>query len=154
MLDGMNSTDDFYFAALRQVRVQRWHKGRVALTGDAAWCATPLAGIGTTLAVTGGYVLANEIACNDTLGSAFAAYAAAMRSMVEQGQGVPKIGPRLMNPHGRLGIRLLQGGLKSTSRPSVQNSSATLMTPSIEAPNLSGDDRNRPLHNRQCPRCG
>ncbi|MBB5866190.1 flavin-dependent dehydrogenase [Xanthomonas arboricola] len=83
MLDGMNSTDDFYFAALRQVRVQRWHKGRVALTGDAAWCATPLAGIGTTLAVTGGYVLANEIACNDTLGSAFATYAAAMQSMVD-----------------------------------------------------------------------
>ncbi|PPU46597.1 FAD-binding monooxygenase [Xanthomonas arboricola] len=137
VLDGMDTTDDFYFDALRQVRMPRWHAGRVVLTGDAAWCATPLAGIGATLAVTGGYVLANEIARAATLEQAFAAYADAMRPMVEQGQGVPKIGPRLMNPHSRLGIQLLHGALKFASQPSIQNIAAKLMTPSMKAPDLS-----------------
>ncbi|WP_115048851.1 FAD-dependent monooxygenase [Xanthomonas arboricola] len=140
VLDGMGSTDDFYFDALRQVRLPRWHAGRVVLTGDAAWCATPLAGIGATLAVTGGYVLANEIARAATLEQAFAAYADAMRPMVEQGQGVPRIGPRLMNPHSRLGIQLLHGALKLASQPSIQNIAARLMTPSPQAPDLSRYD--------------
>lgn len=140
VLDGMDTTDDFYFDALRQVRMPRWHAGRVVLTGDAAWCATPLAGIGATLAVTGGYVLANEIARAATLEQALAAYADAMRPMVEQGQGVPKIGPRLMNPHSRLGIQLLHGALKFASQPSVQNIAAKLMTPSMKAPDLSRYD--------------
>ncbi|MDV2451835.1 FAD-dependent monooxygenase [Xanthomonas hortorum] len=140
VLDGMDSTDDFYFDALRQVRMPRWHTGRVVLTGDAAWCATPLAGIGATLAVTGGYVLASEIARTDDVQSAFAAYEAAMRPMVEQGQGVPKIGPRLMNPHSRLGIQLLHGALKFASQPSIQTIAAKLMTPSIKAPDLARYD--------------
>ncbi|WP_127169955.1 FAD-dependent monooxygenase [Xanthomonas sp. BRIP62415] len=140
VLDGMDSTEDFYFDALRQVRMPRWHAGRVVLTGDAAWCATPLAGIGATLAVTGGYVLANEIARAATLEQAFAAYAAAMRPMVDQGQGVPKIGPRLMNPHSRLGIQLLHGALKFASQPSIQNIATKLMTPSMQAPDLSHYD--------------
>lgn len=140
VLDGMDTTDDFYFDALRQVRMPRWHAGRVVLTGDAAWCATPLAGIGATLAVTGGYVLANEIARAATMEQAFAAYADAMRPMVEQGQGVPKIGPRLMNPHSRLGIQLLHGALKFASQPSIQNIAAKLMTPSMKAPDLSRYD--------------
>lgn len=140
VLDGMDTTDDFYFDALRQVRMPRWHAGGVVLTGDAAWCATPLAGIGATLAVTGGYVLANEIARAATLEQAFAAYADAMRPMVEQGQGVPKIGPRLMNPHSRLGIQLLHGALKFASQPSIQNIAAKLMTPSMKAPDLSRYD--------------
>ncbi|WP_435013062.1 FAD-dependent monooxygenase [Xanthomonas arboricola] len=140
VLDGMDTTDDFYFDALRQVRMPRWHAGRVVLTGDAAWCATPLAGIGATLAVTGGYVLANEIARAATLEQAFAAYADAMRPMVEQGQGVPKVGPRLMNPHSRLGIQLLHGALKFASQPSIQNIAAKLMTPSMKAPDLSRYD--------------
>lgn len=132
--------EDFYFDALRQVRMPRWHAGRVVLTGDSAWCATPLAGIGATLAVTGGYVLANEIARAQTLEQAFAAYAAAMRPMVDKGQGVPKIGPRLMNPHSRLGIQLLHGALKFASQPSIQNIATKLMTPSMQAPDLSRYD--------------
>jgi 2-polyprenyl-6-methoxyphenol hydroxylase-like FAD-dependent oxidoreductase len=70
VLAGLASADDFYFDVLRQVRMPRWSKGRVALTGDAAWCVTPLGGIGATLAVTGGYVLAQELArCTTIPGS-------------------------------------------------------------------------------------
>ncbi|WP_431977529.1 hypothetical protein [Micromonospora haikouensis] len=47
-----------HFEALGQARLPTWSRGRVVLLGDAAWATSPFAGIGATLAVTGGYVLA------------------------------------------------------------------------------------------------
>ncbi|MFS0772037.1 tryptophan-rich sensory protein [Sphingomonas sp. 1P08PE] len=120
VLDGMETTDDFYFDVLRQVRMPRWSTGRVVLTGDAAWCATPIAGYGTTLAVAGAYVLAQELIRSTDVQTAFAAYEQAMRPMVEDAQGVPKFAPRLANPHSETGIRLLHGALSVASRPAVR----------------------------------
>ena len=120
VLEGMGATDDFYFDVLCQVRMPRWSKGCVVLTGDAAWCATPIAGYGTTLAVTGAYVLSQEMIRGTDVRAASTAYERVMRPMVEEAQGVPKIAPRLANPHSRLGIRLLHGALSVASRPEVR----------------------------------
>jgi 2-polyprenyl-6-methoxyphenol hydroxylase-like FAD-dependent oxidoreductase/tryptophan-rich sensory protein len=120
VLAGLDETDDFYFDVLRQVRMPRWSNGRVVLTGDAAWCATPIAGYGTTLAITGAYVLAAEMARAADGAAAFATYERLMRPMVEDAQGVPRIAPRLANPHSRLGIALLHGVLNAASRPTVR----------------------------------
>lgn len=137
VLKGMDATDDFYFDVLRQVRMPRWSKGRVVLTGDAAWCATPIAGLGTTLAITGAYVLAAELARTADSASAFDAYERAMRPMVEDAQGVPKIAPRLMNPHSRTAIRLLHGALHVASRPAVRRVTGKLFGGGSKAPDLT-----------------
>lgn len=138
VLAGMETTTDFYFDALRQVRMTRWSGGRVAVTGDAAWCATPLAGIGTTLALTGAYVLAAELARHDDVAPAFAAYERAMRPMVEDGQGVPKIAPKIMNPRSRLGIGVLHGVLRIASRPGIRRLASRFSTGRSKEPDLSG----------------
>ncbi len=122
--------------------MKRWSSGRVVLTGDAAWCATPLAGIGTTLAVTGAYVLAGELARHDLarhddVTAAFAAYDRALRPFVEKGQAVPKIAPKLMNPRTRLGIRLLHGALNVASKPAVRRLTGRLFGGRDHEPDLS-----------------
>ena len=127
ILVGMDDTDDFYFDVLRQVRMSRWSSGRVVLTGDAAWCATPLAGAGATLAVTGAYVLAEELARHDGVAAAFEAYEQQMRPMVEDRQGVPKLAPRLMHPESRSGIRLLHGTLGLASLAPIRNLAAKVV---------------------------
>lgn len=137
VLAAMDTTEDFYFDVLRQVRMDRWSTGRIVLTGDAAWCATPLAGIGATLAVTGGYVLASELARAGDIKQAFSICEEAMRPMVEKGQGVPKIAPRLMNPHSRLGINLLHGALSLASKPAIRGIAAKLFASEPEGPDLS-----------------
>lgn len=58
ILKGMRESDDFYASIFGQVRSPKLHDGRVVLLGDAGY-ATP--GIGTSLAIIGGYVLAGEI---------------------------------------------------------------------------------------------
>ncbi|MDR6787881.1 2-polyprenyl-6-methoxyphenol hydroxylase-like FAD-dependent oxidoreductase/tryptophan-rich sensory protein [Sphingomonas sp. BE138] len=137
VLDGLDRTGDFYFDVLRQVRMPRWSRGRVALTGDAAWCATPIAGIGTTLAITGAYVLAGELIRNADVASAFAAYERAMRPMVEDAQGVPKIAPRLLHPQSRTGIRLLHAALAVASRPAVRKATGSIFGGNGIEPDLS-----------------
>lgn len=120
LLDGMDETDDFYFDVLRMLRMERWSKGRVILTGDAAWCATPLSGIGTTLAIVGGYVLAGELSRSADLATAMANYERVMRPFVDEGQAVPKIVPRLLWPHSRPGLTLLRGAMRLAGTPPMR----------------------------------
>lgn len=75
-LEAMADAPDFYFDSLSQVHMDQWSKGRVGLVGDAAYCASPASGQGTSLALVGAYVLA--------------AYERAMRPFVAVNQ---KLGP-------------------------------------------------------------
>ncbi|WP_235686104.1 FAD-dependent monooxygenase [Corallococcus silvisoli] len=43
VLAALDDSPDFYFEAIGQVKMPRWSKGRVALVGDAAYCASPSA---------------------------------------------------------------------------------------------------------------
>ncbi|MEH3039170.1 MAG: FAD-dependent monooxygenase [Sphingomonas paucimobilis] len=120
LLDAMEATDDFYYDAMRQVRMERWSNGRVFLTGDAAWCPTGLSGIGTTLAIVGSYVLVGELCRNVDPGNAAQRYDAVMRPYVEEGQGLPKIVPRLMWPHSRIGVGALRTAARVVSAAPLQ----------------------------------
>ena len=137
VLAGMETTDDFYFDVLRQVRMPRWSRGRVVLTGDAAWCATPMAGAGASLAITGARVLAGELLRTDDPGDAFAAYETAMRPMVEAAQDIPSVGPKLMNPHTRLGLALLHGALGVVTAPGIRSLAAGLFSRDLPEPDLT-----------------
>lgn len=95
-----------YFDALGQVHAPAWSAGRIAMIGDAAYCASPISGMGTSLAIVGAYVLAGELATRSTHTEAFAHYERRMRPYVEQAQKLPPGAPRLANPKTRAGIAL------------------------------------------------
>lgn len=115
VLDGLAGAEDLYSEHLGQVRGARWSRGRAVLVGDAAHCASPLSGMGTTLALTGAYVLAGELATaadqadGDVHTAAFARYDALMRPFVQRAQKLPPGGPRLANPRTRAGVRVFTG---------------------------------------------
>ncbi len=62
LLASMWDAPDFYFDPMSQARLDRWSNGRVALVGDAGYCASPRGGMGTSMALVGTYVLAGELA--------------------------------------------------------------------------------------------
>lgn len=62
LLDAVRDAEDFYFDSVGQIHMDHWSKGRVVLVGDAAYCASPASGQGTSLAIVGAYVLAGELA--------------------------------------------------------------------------------------------
>ncbi|KAL1296813.1 hypothetical protein AAFC00_004439 [Neodothiora populina] len=57
----MYAADDFYYDMVAQVKMDKWSKGRVVLLADAGYCASPISGMGTTLALVGGYNLAGAL---------------------------------------------------------------------------------------------
>ncbi|GHH79157.1 FAD-dependent oxidoreductase [Kitasatospora indigofera] len=106
LLERALADPEFYFDALGQVRMDSWSAGRVALAGDAAWCASPASGAGAELALVGAYRLAGELAAaGGDHRAAFARYEAAHRPLVDRKQ---QIGPnvRLMVPRTEGGRRL------------------------------------------------
>jgi 2-polyprenyl-6-methoxyphenol hydroxylase-like FAD-dependent oxidoreductase len=89
LLDFMDTAVDFYFDSISQVKMDHWSSGRNVLLGDAAWCASPLSGMGTGMAVVGAYVLAGELAeAHGEHRVAFASYEALMRDFVTKCQGI------------------------------------------------------------------
>lgn len=89
LVDALDTTDAFYFGELVQVKLARWSNGRVALVGDAAHCASPFSGQGTSLALVGAFVLARELANQPgSPQAAFARYEARMRPFVDLNQAL------------------------------------------------------------------
>lgn len=89
LLAAMNAASDFYFGVVAQVKMPRWTQRRVALIGDAAFCPSPFSGQGTSLALVGAYVLAQEIARAPAApNDAFANYEARMRPFVDKNQAI------------------------------------------------------------------
>jgi 2-polyprenyl-6-methoxyphenol hydroxylase-like FAD-dependent oxidoreductase len=95
LLAAAEDADDFYFDSFAQVHMDTWSNGRVTLAGDAGYCASPLSGMGTSLALVGTYLLAGELGpAPDTLTTeqvdrALAAYDATLRPYVDKCQHLP-----------------------------------------------------------------
>jgi 2-polyprenyl-6-methoxyphenol hydroxylase-like FAD-dependent oxidoreductase len=125
VLDALGSSDaaapvELYGESIGQVLAPRWSSGRVALTGDAAWCASPVSGMGTTLSLVGTYVLAGELAAHVDHRDGFAAYERVMRPFVEQAQHLPPGVPLVANPTSRAGVAAFRLVLRlAASRPAA-----------------------------------
>jgi len=94
LLSAAAESDDFYFDDFVQVHMDTWSAGRITLCGDAGYCASPLSGMGTSLALVGAYVLAGELgpaAALDAAGIAPALrrYETVMRPYVDRCQDLP-----------------------------------------------------------------
>lgn len=108
VLDGFGKSDDVYMDYLTQIDMPSWSKGRAVVTGDAAWCVTPLGGGGTSLALVGGYVLAAYLSQHrpDGYDQALADYEKWMRPVVNDSQNLPPGTPNLFYPSSRVGVAI------------------------------------------------
>jgi len=107
LLDLMDATPDFYFDSVSQVKMDHWSNGRSVLLGDAAWCASPLSGMGSGMAVVGAYVLAGELAeANGDYRVAFKQYEIRMRDFVHKCQGIADGGTEWFVPRTRFRLWL------------------------------------------------
>ena len=112
VLDGFAEADDLYSESVGQVFAPAWSRGRIALLGDAAWCAAPVSGMGTSLSLVGAYVLAGELTSHADPLAGLAAYERVLRPYVDQAQKLPPGTPRLANPRTRAGIGAFHTGLR------------------------------------------
>ncbi len=87
LLDEVLQADNFYFDKFCQIKMPSWTKGRVALVGDAAYCASPAAGMGASLSIAGAAALADALVKYDgDFALAFESYNQVLRPFIEEVQ--------------------------------------------------------------------
>src|ERR1700678_2627825 len=114
LLTAMRAAPDFYFDSVSQVRMDSWSAGRVTLAGDAGYCPSPLSGQGSSLALTGAYVLASELrAAHGDCRDAFARYQRHMQDFVERNQQIATGNAKRFTPANRRQIWLQNQGIRA-----------------------------------------
>ncbi len=118
ILQAFGTSKDFYFEHVGQVKAPQLWRGRAALVGDAGYCASPISGMGTSLALVGAYVLAGELSRQTEPRAAFTSYERIMRPYIDKAQKLPPGAPRIVHPQTTTGIRILHGAIRvAASRP-------------------------------------
>jgi 2-polyprenyl-6-methoxyphenol hydroxylase-like FAD-dependent oxidoreductase len=99
LLDAASRDNELYFDSVSQIHMPSWHRGRVVLVGDAAHCASPLSGRGTSLAMTGAWLLAEALGDHpDDVAAAFEQYEREQRPYVTYAQGTAAPGGEVLVP--------------------------------------------------------
>jgi 2-polyprenyl-6-methoxyphenol hydroxylase-like FAD-dependent oxidoreductase len=96
LLEMMPGATDWYFDTAAQIDMPQWSQDRVVLVGDAAYCASPMSGQGTSIALIGAYVLAGELAASGDHVRAFAEFENVMRPFVKANQALGLKSAQLM----------------------------------------------------------
>jgi len=107
LLSQIGSTKDFYFDTVSQIKMDNWHKGRIALVGDAGYCPSLLSGKGSTLAMAGAYILAGELKqANGDYKTAFEQYEILFKPFMEKKQKAARSFAKSFIPKSNFGIWL------------------------------------------------
>lgn len=105
LIGQLDQAPDFYFDSCSQVLLPRWSSGRIGLVGDAAYCASPLSGHGTTMALVGAYILAGELArAEGDVAAGLRAYDDRLRPWISEIQRSAPDNGKTMTPNTALGI--------------------------------------------------
>lgn len=92
ILKSLTDRDPVFHGSFTQIVMPRWHKGRACLIGDAAHCPTPASGVGASLAMAGGYILAKKLSETSDHQKAFMEYDSYVRPYAQKAQKIA-LGP-------------------------------------------------------------
>ncbi len=111
LLKEVMEAERFYFDKLCQIKMPSWTKDRVALVGDAGYCASPAAGKGGSLAIDGAAALADAFRKhNGRYEPAFREYNESLRAYIEDVQAnAKKFGLEMLFPRTEAAIRERNG---------------------------------------------
>ncbi|MBB6037571.1 FAD-dependent monooxygenase [Phytomonospora endophytica] len=107
LLDRFGEAPDHLFDTAEQIRMDTWHRGRVVLLGDSAWCPTLYSGMGAATGLAGADLLGTMLERHPgDIGRALRAWEAKLRPFVEFHQGSGMDMRRLFLPADRTEMRV------------------------------------------------
>lgn len=115
-LAAARSAPDFALDTYDQIVVDGWTRGRIILLGDSAWCASPLSGLGTALALQGAEALANALFTDD-----LPSFERQMRPRVDAAQKMFPGRVAMYAPRTRTGIRVMTGAMRLVQTPPISS---------------------------------
>lgn len=120
LLAEIDSTKDFYFDSVSQIKMENWSKGRITLLGDACDCPSVLSGKGSTLAMVGSYILAGELKqTNGNYKIAFENYEKTLKPFMDKKQKSAQAFAKSFVPKTNFGIWLRNKAFNLISLPII-----------------------------------
>lgn len=93
------AAEHYQFDSVEQVHLDRWHRGRVVLVGDAAWCPTLYSGMGTSIGLAGADLLGTALQQHpDNLEAALTTWQHRLRPYTDCYQRIGLRGSRVFTP--------------------------------------------------------
>lgn len=104
ILEGLNDPNEIFHGYYNDLRMEKWHKGRVVLVGDAAHAILPTAGGGVSMAMESAAVLVDELCRADSkyIEQAFESYITRRRSRVDKIQNQSRMMSKFVFADSRL----------------------------------------------------
>jgi 2-polyprenyl-6-methoxyphenol hydroxylase-like FAD-dependent oxidoreductase len=117
LLAEVDAADDFYFDSISQIVMDSWSKARVTLVGDAGYSPGAAVGGGTSIAMVGAYVLAQELGqVGRDFQAGLRAYEARMRELASKARSSGSATMTTLIPRTQLQVRLMPTLLRLATR--------------------------------------
>ncbi|WP_280331594.1 FAD-dependent oxidoreductase [Nocardia wallacei] len=110
-----------YFDSATQIVLDQWHRGRIVLLGDAAWCVTVFAGYGAALALDGADRLGAALTAHPAVPAALTAWETALRPEVAKRQTLARKGISRFAPPTRAHVWAGEVMLRALTLPGVRS---------------------------------
>jgi 2-polyprenyl-6-methoxyphenol hydroxylase-like FAD-dependent oxidoreductase len=107
VIDEFGKADDFLFDSVEQPHLESWHRGRVVLVGDSAWCPTLYSGMGASTGMAGGELLGTVLAEHpDSIEDALTDWEQRLRRYTDSFQRIGANACSVFTPSNNAGILL------------------------------------------------
>jgi 2-polyprenyl-6-methoxyphenol hydroxylase-like FAD-dependent oxidoreductase len=117
LLAEMDAAEDFYFDSISQIVMDSWTKGRITLVGDAGYSPGPAVGGGTSVAMVGAYVLAQELGrAGRNYQTGLRAYEDRMRELAAKARSIGPTTMATLIPRTGIQVRLMPELLRLITR--------------------------------------
>lgn len=105
-IEQLETADAPLFDCTEQVHLQTWHRGRVVLLGDAAWCATLYSGLGASSGLAGANLLGRRLEQHhDDIAAALDDWEQTLRPRIADFQSYGLLGIGVFTPKDEKAVR-------------------------------------------------
>jgi 2-polyprenyl-6-methoxyphenol hydroxylase-like FAD-dependent oxidoreductase len=112
VLAGAATSNEVRYEPAMQVKMQRWHRGRVALLGDACHAFSMLPGQGASIGIAAAYCLGQEIARSESIQAPFDWYQQRLMGEIASRRAAARRRAAWLVPATPMGLFLRNGLLK------------------------------------------
>ena len=127
VLENAVRADDLRYEQAVQIKMPMWHRGRVALLGDACHAFAMLPGQGSSVAIAGAYCLGQEIVQSQSVKGAFAWYQERLMGEIAHRRVAARRGVQWLVPSTEAKLALRNAFLKMAARRSLRRLIRPLM---------------------------
>jgi len=125
------SSEDLHYEQAEQLRMPAWHRGRIALLGEACHAFSLWPGQGTSIALAAAHLLGRQIVRNRSIDAAFNWYEEHLMGAIAEQRAVARRAAGWLLPGTSAELAIRNGALRLAVLPGVDRFVRTMLEPLV-----------------------